>query len=563
MRSARGDSGNGNMTSSSMPDMKNHSETVMNGGGGDKAGVEGGSKRKRKSDHAGDEGVSVTVASTAAKDTTEVNLEPTRKLRSRKGTATEDVVVPVEEVKPKGRRGKAANGQMDTAAASSSIATSSIAPVTTETTAEPSRRSTKEKSAQDSNAPPANIPEPEPAKTRTRKGTQKNTSNESTTASEIADHLTKQANDLVAKIEAYGKEVAKSNNSKSKSKKTKRPSRSGSGPTVNLLSAGLEKQVEEIKAMHPVVGMAVEAAVKVAIAAAKAGALSAGIDLDEPLPGSVGDVGSQEVDKEDGVAETNDYEEEQGAKEKGRGRRASATYNQGKTRVTRGGANTSSNKRTQAERATSNRSKKDSAYYDDNAGDDDASDGAKREAKRDENNDDDDDDDNDDNGDEDEEEENNDEEDWLDQKALQKAREDEFGCGAGDKNKKGKNNDSKSQNKENRAERDEDLIVYAYSQRDLNKIQNENLFSRIYYSERYYDEKLEYRHVKLPKTLYQYVPEHLKNTLLSESQWRSLGVTMSPGWEHYMIHVPEPHILLFRREKYYTEKRANFDDMFE
>jgi cyclin-dependent kinase regulatory subunit CKS1 len=44
--------------------------------------------------------------------------------------------------------------------------------------------------------------------------------------------------------------------------------------------------------------------------------------------------------------------------------------------------------------------------------------------------------------------------------------------------------------------------------------------------------------------------------LMSEKEWRSFGVKQSPGWEHYMIHSkttiytdPEPHILMFRREK--------------
>ena len=36
---------------------------------------------------------------------------------------------------------------------------------------------------------------------------------------------------------------------------------------------------------------------------------------------------------------------------------------------------------------------------------------------------------------------------------------------------------------------------------------------------------------------------------MDEEEWRSLGVMQSPGWEHYMIHAPEPHILLFKRPK--------------
>merc|ERR1719353_2626442 len=35
--------------------------------------------------------------------------------------------------------------------------------------------------------------------------------------------------------------------------------------------------------------------------------------------------------------------------------------------------------------------------------------------------------------------------------------------------------------------------------------------------------------------------------LLTEDEWRCLGVTQSRGWVHYLLHKPEPHILLFRR----------------
>lgn len=38
-----------------------------------------------------------------------------------------------------------------------------------------------------------------------------------------------------------------------------------------------------------------------------------------------------------------------------------------------------------------------------------------------------------------------------------------------------------------------------------------------------------------------------KGRLLTENEWRSLGVQQSRGWVHYEIHKPEPHILLFRR----------------
>ncbi len=63
-----------------------------------------------------------------------------------------------------------------------------------------------------------------------------------------------------------------------------------------------------------------------------------------------------------------------------------------------------------------------------------------------------------------------------------------------------------------------------------------------------------HRHVILPKQLAKYVPN---NRLLSEDEWRSIGVQQSPGWIHYMIHNPEPHILLFRREKDYQLKYTN------
>ena len=68
----------------------------------------------------------------------------------------------------------------------------------------------------------------------------------------------------------------------------------------------------------------------------------------------------------------------------------------------------------------------------------------------------------------------------------------------------------------------------------------------IEYSDKYYDDIYEYRHVILPKKVFVKMP---KGQLLSETEWRGLGVTMSHGWKHYGIHRPEPHILLFRRTK--------------
>lgn len=68
--------------------------------------------------------------------------------------------------------------------------------------------------------------------------------------------------------------------------------------------------------------------------------------------------------------------------------------------------------------------------------------------------------------------------------------------------------------------------------------------SRIEYSEKYTDDAFEYRHVILPKELAKNLP---KARLLGEQEWRGIGVQQSRGWQHYAIHRPEPHILLFRR----------------
>merc|ERR1712224_512899 len=68
------------------------------------------------------------------------------------------------------------------------------------------------------------------------------------------------------------------------------------------------------------------------------------------------------------------------------------------------------------------------------------------------------------------------------------------------------------------------------------------------YSEKYGDAQYEYRHVIMPKAL---AKDMCRLTggkrLMTEEEWRGLGVTQSRGWVHYEIHKPEPHILLFRR----------------
>ena len=68
-------------------------------------------------------------------------------------------------------------------------------------------------------------------------------------------------------------------------------------------------------------------------------------------------------------------------------------------------------------------------------------------------------------------------------------------------------------------------------------------FNRIHYSERYSDDEYEYRHVILPKPLFKMIPKQFFNPdntgtlrLLSEREWRGIGITQSLGWEHYEVH---------------------------
>ncbi|TIB89222.1 hypothetical protein E3Q19_03101, partial [Wallemia mellicola] len=83
----------------------------------------------------------------------------------------------------------------------------------------------------------------------------------------------------------------------------------------------------------------------------------------------------------------------------------------------------------------------------------------------------------------------------------------------------------------------------------------------VIYSDRYSDDFFEYRHVILPKQVLRLLPRSYFEAddsgvlrILSENEWRGMGITQSLGWEMYATHAPEPHILLFRREKDYQEK---------
>lgn len=62
------------------------------------------------------------------------------------------------------------------------------------------------------------------------------------------------------------------------------------------------------------------------------------------------------------------------------------------------------------------------------------------------------------------------------------------------------------------------------------------------YSDRYSDDHYEYRHVILPKPLLKLIPKELFDEkegtlrLLTEAEWRGIGITQSLGWQHYEVH---------------------------
>ena len=67
--------------------------------------------------------------------------------------------------------------------------------------------------------------------------------------------------------------------------------------------------------------------------------------------------------------------------------------------------------------------------------------------------------------------------------------------------------------------------------------------NRIVYSNRYSDDRYVYRHVILPKQLLKMIPKQFFADddsgclrLLSEEEWRALGIAQSRGWAHYEVH---------------------------
>jgi cyclin-dependent kinase regulatory subunit CKS1 len=50
--------------------------------------------------------------------------------------------------------------------------------------------------------------------------------------------------------------------------------------------------------------------------------------------------------------------------------------------------------------------------------------------------------------------------------------------------------------------------------------------------------------------------------LLWEEEWRGLGITQSLGWEHYEVHEPEPHILLFKYAPLFMSLASHFQHSY-
>eukprot|EP00438_Fugacium_kawagutii_P020382 Skav214621 [mRNA] locus=scaffold961:76890:77270:- [translate_table: standard] len=64
------------------------------------------------------------------------------------------------------------------------------------------------------------------------------------------------------------------------------------------------------------------------------------------------------------------------------------------------------------------------------------------------------------------------------------------------------------------------------------------------YSDKCCDDIYEYRQVFVPRALATALPQ---GRTMEEWEWRQNGIVMSRGWEHYDHHLPEAHVLLFRR----------------
>jgi len=59
----------------------------------------------------------------------------------------------------------------------------------------------------------------------------------------------------------------------------------------------------------------------------------------------------------------------------------------------------------------------------------------------------------------------------------------------------------------------------------------------------------------LPKDIAKRVP---KTHLMSETEWRNLGVQQSQGWVHYMIHQPGKRVCVCRCQEHYGSQILRF-----
>ena len=64
---------------------------------------------------------------------------------------------------------------------------------------------------------------------------------------------------------------------------------------------------------------------------------------------------------------------------------------------------------------------------------------------------------------------------------------------------------------------------------------SEDISKEFNYSDKYYDDQNEYRHVTLPREFGNRVFKHFDGKLLAEEEWRGIGIEMSRGWVHVSI----------------------------
>ena len=68
------------------------------------------------------------------------------------------------------------------------------------------------------------------------------------------------------------------------------------------------------------------------------------------------------------------------------------------------------------------------------------------------------------------------------------------------------------------------------------------------YSDKFFDSEYEYRFVTLPRSMTEKILEiRSQGRYLSDLEVKEIGIIQSKGWVHYDYHLPEPHILLFKR----------------